>query len=200
MHQTLAHRVCAFLQLDPPTLPASADELELAAAAALLAAFWWARTFCLYAFTNAGVGAPDELLSCVVFDAAGVAETLLRTTWPRDDAEACVMPVLHDDAACAAGDAMLIIAVFTDDAARAAGEAMSNVAVSRDDAACAAGTLLPWDGADALTEALRFAAGVLLLLDAPLRFAPMPRDDAEAPPALSVANLTTASRILCRCG
>ena len=117
MHQTLAHRVCAFLQLDPPTLPASADELELAAAAALLAAFWQARTSC-------------ELLSCVVFDAAGVAETLLRTTWPRDDAEACVMPVLHDDAACAAGDAMLIIAVFTDDAARTAGEAMSSVAVS----------------------------------------------------------------------
>ena len=110
------------------------------------------------------------------------------------------MPVLHDDAACAAGDAMLIIAVFTDDAARAAGEAMSNVAVSRDDAACAAGTLLPWDGADALTEALRFAAGVLLLLDAPLRFAPMPRDDAEAPRALSVAYLTAASRILCSCG
>ena len=119
MHQTLAHRVCAFLQLDPPTLPASADELELAAAAALLAAFlaafWRARIFCLYAFTNAGttgVGAPDELLSCVVFDAAGVAETLMRMTWPRDDAEACVMPVLHDDAACAAGDAMLIIAVL----------------------------------------------------------------------------------------
>ena len=93
MHQTLVHRVCAFLQLQPPTLPASADELELAAAAALLAAFWRARTFCLYAFTNAGVGAPDELLSCVVFDAAGVAETLMRMTWPRDDAEACVMPV-----------------------------------------------------------------------------------------------------------
>ena len=121
MHQTL----CAFLQLKPPTLPASADELELAAAAALfnLAAFWRARIFCLYACTNAGVSAPDELLSCVVFDAAGVAETLMRMTWPRDDAEACVMPVLHDDAACAAGDAMLIIAVFTDDAARAAGEA-----------------------------------------------------------------------------
>ena len=47
----------------------------------------------------------------------------MRMTWPRGDAEACVMPVLHDDAACAAGDAMLIIAVFTDDAARAAGEA-----------------------------------------------------------------------------
>ena len=64
-----------------------------------------------------------------------------------------------------------------------------------DDAEALTGALL-WD--DALV--LRFAAGVLLRLDGSRRFAPMPRDDAEAPPALSVANLTTASRILCRCG
>ena len=85
--QTLPRRVCTFLQLKPPTLRASADELEHAAAAALLAAFWQARTSC-------------ELLSCVVFDAA-------------------------------------------------------------------TGTLLPWDVADAVTGALRFAAGVLVLLYAP---------------------------------
>ena len=77
---------------------------------------------------------------------------------------------------------------------------MSSVAFSRDDAARAAGTLLLWDGADALIGSLRFTTRVLLLLDAPLRFATMPRDDAEAPRALSVAYLTAASRILCNCG
>ena len=98
MHQTLTRRVCTFLQLKPPTLRASADELEHAAAAALLAAFWRARTFCLYALTNAGVGAPTLR--------AGVAETLM----PRDDAEAPT-----DDAARAAGEAMSSVAVSHDD-------------------------------------------------------------------------------------
>ena len=177
-------RVCAILQLRPPTY-----ELKRGRAtrlAAFFCSFNRARTFCLYAFTNANAGAPDELLIRVVVDAAGFVELL-----PRDGAEADACGA----AACEA-EALLPrngaeVAILDEDAA--------------DDAARVAGTLLPRDGAEALAGALfwgvtlRFATGALPLVDAPRRFTPTPRDDAEATRALRAAYLTTASRILgCR--
>ena len=138
-------------------------------------------------FPPRGWHAPDELLIRVVVDAAGFVELL-----PRDGAEADACGA----AACEA-EALLPrngaeVAILDEDAA--------------DDAARVAGTLLPRDGAEALTGALfwgvtlRFATGALQLVDAPRRFTPTPRDDAEATRALCAAYLTTALRILCSCG